>query len=114
MTEVLLSERARERLADLEPDIQARIKDALRDISPDRGLSPLSGEDVYRFRVGDNRVITDWDQSNDTVYVLTLGHRGNITTVSGRKRPRSAQFYRLNMLRMRPVYRTACMRSSPR
>lgn len=78
MTEVLLSEQARDRLADLEPEIQDRIKDALRGISPERDLSPLSGEDVYKLRVGDYRVITDWDRSNETVYVLTLGHRRNI------------------------------------
>ena len=53
MTEVLLSERARD-------------------------LSKLTGENTYKFRVGDYRVIVDWDQGADTVYVLTLGHRRNI------------------------------------
>jgi mRNA interferase RelE/StbE len=78
MTEVLLSARARDRLTELEPDIQSRIKESLREISPERDLSPLSGEDVFKFRVGDYRVIIDWDRTNDTVYVLTLGHRRNI------------------------------------
>lgn len=78
MTEVLLSERARDRLSDLEPDIQKRIKDALRELNPDRDLSGLSGEDLYKLRVGDYRVIADWDRSESTVYVLTVGHRRNI------------------------------------
>jgi len=78
MTEVLLSERARDRLSDLEPDIQERIKDALRELNPDRDLSGLSGEDLYKLRVGDYRVISDWDRSESTVYVLTVGHRRNI------------------------------------
>lgn len=78
MTDVMLSERARDRLADLEPDVRERIKDALRDVHPDRDISRLSGEDVYSLRVGDYRVIADWDRENDTVYVLTLGHRRNV------------------------------------
>ena len=78
MTEVLLSQRARDRLSDFEPDIRVRIKDALRDIDPERDLSKLTAEDTYRFRVGDFRVIVDWDQHTDKVYVLTLGHRRNI------------------------------------
>lgn len=69
MTEVLLSKRARDRLTDLEPTIQSRIKASLRELTPERDLSPLSGEDVFKYRVGDYRVIIDWDRANDTVSV---------------------------------------------
>ena len=78
MTDVLLSETARDRLSDLEADVRERIKDALREINPDRDLSRLSGEDVYKCRVGDYRVIADWDRQEDTVYVLTVGHRSTV------------------------------------
>jgi mRNA interferase RelE/StbE len=78
MTEVLLSERAQERLSALEAETRERIKDALRDLHPDRDLSRLSGKDVYSLRVGDYRAIVDWDRREDTVYVLTVGHRRNI------------------------------------
>lgn len=78
MTQVRLSERALDRLTDLDPDVQSRIKDSLREITPERDLSRLSGEDVFKFRVGDYRIIIDWDRANDTVYILTLGHRRNI------------------------------------
>lgn len=78
MTEVLLSERARDRLGDLEPEVRERIKDALRELTPDRDLSRLSGKDVDKLRVGDYRVIVDWDRDENTVYVLTLGHRRNV------------------------------------
>jgi len=78
MTEVLLSEQARDRLEDLESEVRDRIKDALREINPDRDLSRLSGEDVYKLRVGDYRVIVDWERQKDKIYVLTLGHRRNI------------------------------------
>lgn len=78
MTEVLLSERAVERLSALEGEVQARIKDALRDCNPDRDLLRLSGEDAYKLRVGDYRVIADWDRQEETIYVLTVGHRRNV------------------------------------
>lgn len=78
MTEVLLSERARDRLSDLETEVQERIKDALRELNPNRDLSGLSGEDVYKLRVGDYRAIADWDREARKVYVLTVGHRRNI------------------------------------
>ena len=78
MVDVLLSERARDRLDDLDAEPRERIKNALRDLNPDRDLGRLSGEDAYRRRVGDYRVSVDWDKSEATVYVLTLGHRRNI------------------------------------
>lgn len=78
MTEVLLSERSRDRLAALESEIQERIEDSLRDLVPDRDLSRLSGEELHALRVGDYRVIVEWDRGEDTVYVLTVGHRRNV------------------------------------
>jgi len=78
MTDVLLSETARDRLSGLDADVRERIKDALREIDPDRDLSRLSGDDVYKLRVGDYRVIADWDRQENTVYVLTVGHRRNV------------------------------------
>jgi mRNA interferase RelE/StbE len=78
MTDVLLSQRARDRLADLDPKPRGRIKDALREIDPERDLSPLAGEDAYKLRVGDYRAIVDWERDGDTVKMLTVGHRRNI------------------------------------
>jgi len=78
MTDVLLSERARDRLADLESEARERIKTALKEINPERDLSGLSGDDTHRLRVGDYRVIVDWDRTDEKIYVLTVGHRRNI------------------------------------
>lgn len=78
MTDVLLSETARDRLSDLEADVRERIKDALREIDPNRDLSRLSGDDVYKLRVGNYRVIADWDRQEENVYVLTVGHRSTV------------------------------------
>jgi mRNA interferase RelE/StbE len=78
MTEVLLSERAADRLNDIDPEIRDRITEALRSVDPDRELERLSGSESYKLRVGDYRVIVDWDREAETLYVLTLGGRRNI------------------------------------
>jgi len=78
MTDVLLSERARDRLGELDSEASERIKDALREIDTGRDLASLSGEDVYKIRVGDYRAIADWEREEETVYILTVGHRRNI------------------------------------
>jgi len=78
MTEILLSERARDRLSGFDKDQRERVKDALRELEPDRDLTRLSGEDVYKCRVRDYRIIADWEREEDTVYVLTVGHRRNV------------------------------------
>jgi len=78
MTDVLLSARARDRLDDLDGEPRERLKDALREIDPERDLSPLTGKDAHKLRVGDYRAIVDWERDDDTVKVLTVGHRRNI------------------------------------
>lgn len=80
MADAELSERALERLNDLEPEHRDRIKKKLGSITdwPDHFLEPLSGSDAYKLRVGDYRVIIDWDKDNEKLYVLTLGHRRNV------------------------------------
>ena len=80
MADVFLSERARDRLNDLDDEIAERIKAKLKDASgdPNRFLEALSGHDEHRLRVGDYRVIVDWDRDDEKLYVLTLGHRRNV------------------------------------
>lgn len=80
MADVHLSERARDRLEDLDAEPRDRIKKKLESIRdwPDHFLEPMSGADASKLRVGDYRVIIDWDRDEDTLYVLTLGHRRNV------------------------------------
>jgi mRNA interferase RelE/StbE len=80
MADIELSERAVERLRDLDTEPRERIKKKLEDIGdwPDHYLEPLSDSDAYKLRVGDYRVIIDWDREGETLYVLTLGHRRNV------------------------------------
>lgn len=78
MTEVLLSKRACDRLGDLDSEPRERLKDALREIDPERDLGQMTGEDAHKLRAGDYRAIVDWECDDDIVKVLTVGHRRNI------------------------------------
>ena len=80
MADVRLSERAVDRLDALDGDIRERIKSKLREAGdrPGHFLEPLRGGDEYKLRVGDHRVIVDWDREEGLLYVLTLGHRRNV------------------------------------
>jgi mRNA interferase RelE/StbE len=77
MAEVLLSEQAREWLADQQPDVTEQVKDKLRRAgeNPDHYLRPLTGEPEYKLRIGDYRALIDWRKTDDELWVLELGHR---------------------------------------
>jgi mRNA interferase RelE/StbE len=81
MPDIYFTERGQDRLEDLEPQTEDRIKSKLRDISdwPEHFLKPLSGRDDYVLRVGDYRVLIQWarNDDNDALYVKSLGHRRN-------------------------------------
>ena len=38
----------------------------------------MTGRDEYRLRVGDYRIIYDFDVTQNTIYLVTLGHRREI------------------------------------
>lgn len=80
MADVRLSERAVDRLNDLDGDIRERVESKLREAGnqPSHFLEPLRDEDAYKIRVGDYRVIVDWDREEGVLYVLTLGHCRNV------------------------------------
>lgn len=64
----------------LPDDVEARVKDKLREAGgdPTRYLKPLRGRDGYRVRIGDYRAIVDWDRNDDVLYVVEFGHRRNV------------------------------------
>ena len=43
-----------------------------------KDIKKLKGEDAFRLRIGDYRVIFDMDRKNRTITILRLGHRKNI------------------------------------
>ena len=43
-----------------------------------KDIKKLKGEDVFRLRVGDFRLILDIDSKNKIINILRIGHRKNI------------------------------------
>lgn len=82
MVEIDVSETAADWLREAEPDVRDRIMKKLRSIKdfPDHYLKRLSGSDYYRLRVGDYRVVVDWqrDEDPEILFVREIGHRRNI------------------------------------
>jgi mRNA interferase RelE/StbE len=46
--------------------------------SPARYLEPLRRIDAYRVRAGDYRIIVECNHEQETLFVMTLGHRSTI------------------------------------
>jgi mRNA interferase RelE/StbE len=80
MAEVVVSDNAAEWLRDAEQDVRDRIVNKLDDITdfPDHYLQRLSGSPYYRLRVGDYRVIIDWQKNDEEPFVRDIGHRRNV------------------------------------
>ncbi|NHX36300.1 MULTISPECIES: type II toxin-antitoxin system RelE family toxin [Halolamina] len=80
MTEVRISEQAADWLADAEPDVREGITEKLHSITdfPDHYLKRLSGSTLYRLRVGDYRVIIDWDKEAGVLRVRRIGKRDSV------------------------------------
>lgn len=82
MAEIDVSEQAADWLRDAEPEVRDRIMTKLRSIEdfPDHYLKRLSGSPYYRLRVGDYRIIIDWQREDEpeTLFVREIGHRRNV------------------------------------
>lgn len=80
MADVVVSDRAAEWLQDAEADVRDRITKKLYEIEdfPGHYLKRLRDSPYYRLRVGDYRVIIDWDQSASELFVREIGHRRNV------------------------------------
>jgi mRNA interferase RelE/StbE len=62
-------------------DIQRRIEDRVDRLGLrlDRfSHTHLTGMDCYRLRVGDYRVVYDFDRSKGVLYLLAVGHRREV------------------------------------
>ncbi|MSP88166.1 MAG: type II toxin-antitoxin system RelE/ParE family toxin [Alphaproteobacteria bacterium] len=78
-------ERAVEEIEDLDRPIQRRVVTYLENRvlaadDPRRLGNLLQGErsGLWRYRVGDYRVVCRVDQTNQTILVLRIGHRRNV------------------------------------
>lgn len=81
MVDVAISLSARDDLEDLPDDVQERIKTKLlNDVTeePERHLRTLSNSEYHSIRVGDYRIIADYETNDDLLKVLAVGHRSTI------------------------------------
>ena len=78
--QVLFSDLALKQLRKLERNYQERIVSTLERIRirPDPYVRKLVGDEGYRLRVGDFRLILDIEREKLTVLVLKIGQRKNV------------------------------------
>ena len=78
---VLIKHSAEKELAGLPAQTKDRIDQRLLKLEGDprpRGVKKLQGQEAYRLRVGDYRVLYEFDLSQGRVYLLYVGHRRDI------------------------------------
>jgi mRNA interferase RelE/StbE len=80
MYEIVFSDSAVKQLRKLDKEVQQRIIAALERIriKPESYVKKLVGEQGFRLRVGDYRVIMDIDQGNLLILVIKVSHRKDI------------------------------------
>lgn len=79
MPQVTIKRSAAKALSRLTSRVSVRITDRIRLLS-ERPIPPgarkLSGfSDLYRIRIGDYRVVYQFDQTSDTLLIAWIGHR---------------------------------------
>ncbi len=77
---VLFSDLALKQLKKLDGEARQRIITSIERIRvrPESYIKRLVGEEGYRLRVGDYRVIVDIDKQELMILVLGMGHRKNV------------------------------------
>jgi mRNA interferase RelE/StbE len=76
---VLLHPKAARSLKKLQASIRKRIVESIKELErlPEKG-DPLKPSQFWRLRVGDYRVIYEFDRHTGQVIVLYVGHRKNV------------------------------------
>jgi mRNA interferase RelE/StbE len=74
---VEIADHALDTLYDLDHERRDRIVRKIEDAAdhPDHYLDPLTNLPRYKLRVGDFRVVVDWDRGTDTLYVVAVLER---------------------------------------
>ena len=70
-----------DRFSRLPADVQRRIERKIRDLGSRLGQFPherMTGMNCFRIRIGDYRVIYEFNQAKEEIYLLTLGHRREV------------------------------------
>lgn len=77
---IFLTDFAKKQLAKLDRQTAKRITKKLRDVSnnPFLYVSRLVGQDLYKLRVGDYRVLMTIQQDKLIIIVIEVSHRRNV------------------------------------
>lgn len=80
MHKLIFDEEAIKFLNKLPKNISKRIFKKIQDTKekPHHYFLKLTNRQEYKLRVGDYRVIADINDSEITIYIITIGHRSNI------------------------------------
>ena len=80
MYSIIFSDLAKKQFFKLPRDLQKRIIAAIERIRirPESYITKLVGDNGYKFRVGDYRIILDVDKNKLILFVLKVGHRKNV------------------------------------
>lgn len=79
--EVAWDKKALDFLNKLEPFVSKRIVNYVREFSENpraREFKRLKGESAFRLRVGNYRIIFDFDKKTQKIIIIGIGHRKNI------------------------------------
>jgi len=79
--EIVWSKNSINFLNKLEPLIAKRIIKSVKEFSKDpkaKEFKRLRGEGAFRLRVGNYRAIFDFEQKNQRINIIKIGHRKNI------------------------------------
>lgn len=80
MTDLILSDRAKEQLSKLEHEDSERMVNKLQEATewPDHYLEPIPGHPYHKLRAGDYRAIVNWDRDKSIIKVRVVRHRRNV------------------------------------
>lgn len=76
-TAIEITESALDELEELDGEARDRIASKLEDVVdfPDHYLDPLTDFPGYKLRVGDFRLVLDWNRADETIYVVAILER---------------------------------------
>lgn len=77
---IFITDTAKKQMAKLDRQIAKRITKKLREVSNDPFLyvSRLVGQDLYKLRIGDYRVLMTIQQDKLIIIVVEVSHRRNV------------------------------------
>ena len=79
--QIIIQRHAEKELDALEPPVHKRIVTrllALEDNPRPTGIKKLQGQESYRLRVGDYRILYTIDDKSKKIFIMSVGHRREV------------------------------------